>query len=115
MTNASMIARWGSRAPRAGIVMAAAPGGSAAAADRGRVSGARVRRPALRPLECNAGLQRHERELAPQLGARSRDEPCPEPVPLAQRALQRAGLAREPLQIRQRQCTEPIDLASFEP
>ncbi len=57
-----------------------------------------------------AGLQRHQRELPAQLGARGREKPMPKPLPLAKRAAQHAGHAREPLQIGERRRAQPFDL-----
>ena len=69
-----------------------------------RESGARLRRAALRPAEHDGGLQRHQRELTAQLGARRRQQTVPEPRALAERALQRARdvseLAADPTRLR---------------
>ena len=74
----------------------------------------RVRRAAWRPRVREGGLQCHQRELAPQLGARRREELVPKPIVLGERAFEHPRRASVLLQLRERRCLQPLDVCGLE-
>src|SRR5262245_15690128 len=74
----------------------------------------RVGRAALRPRDGEAGLQGHQRELAPQLGTRRRKQLLPKRTVLGERTLEHAGGAGVLLELREPRAPQPLDVVGLE-